>query len=386
MPFLLNALLGAASGCAPVMEGDRRSVLTPVAYDRLTGWASNRPGGALAAFQKSCTALLKKAPGTLIGPHGVGGRAGAWQAACRATPSIAADTPGAARRFFEKWFRPFEVTAADGAAAGLFTGYYEPELRGARKSGGRYKVPLYGRPTDLVTVDLRRFDPALAGRTLTGKIQNGRLVPYPTRKMIARGGPQLPATPLVWVDSAVDAFFLHIQGSGRVNMADGSVRRLGFAASNGRAYTAIGRILADRGHIPRDRVSMQSIRAWLAAHPGDGAAIMAENARYVFFRTLTGDGPVGAQGVALTAGRSLAVDRTLLPLGAPLWIETSDPVDPTLPLRRLMIAQDTGGAIKGAVRGDIFFGHGRLAARRAGLMKQRGRYFILLPRSEAPSS
>jgi membrane-bound lytic murein transglycosylase A len=368
------------------VEDDRRARLTAAGYDQLTGWGDGQPATALAAFKKVCPALLKKSPEAAVGPGGIGGPASGWQAACRAAPSVAADDHEAARAYFEKWFRPFRVAADGGTASGLFTGYYEPELRGARTRGGRYTIPLYGRPSDLVTVDLRLFDPGLAGRTVTGQVKKGRLVPYPTRHSIARAGASLPATPLVWVDSAIDAFFLHIQGSGRIRLPDQSVLRLGYAASNGRRYTAIGKLLADRGHIQRDRVSMQSIRAWLSANPSEAQEIMAENARYVFFRPLTGDGPVGAQGVALTAGRSLAVDRSILPLGAPLWVETTDPLDPTRPLHRLMIAQDTGSAIKGAVRGDIFFGHGRLAARRAGLMKQRGRYFILLPRTGTPST
>lgn len=353
---MLIALLGANYGCAPVAEGDQRPRLTAVGFDRLIGWRENQSGGALVAFRKSCKALLKKAPGRAIGPGGIGGAAGSWRAACRAAKADKSKGSAAARRFFEKWFRPFEVAASDGKAQGLFTGYYEPELRGAKVPGGRFQVPLFGRPADLVTIDLGRFDPRLSGRTLTGQAKNGRVTPYPTREIIARGGSKLPVKPLVWVDSAIDAFFLHIQGSGRIRLTDGSVLRLGYAVSNGQPYTAIGKVLMDRGHIARDRVSMQSIRAWLAAHPTEASQIMAENARYVFFRTLTGDGPIGAQGVALTAGHSLAVDKAQLPLGAPLWLETSDPLNPKRPLRRLMIAQDTGSAIKGAVRGDVFFG------------------------------
>lgn len=384
--FLLIALLGITFGCAQVPVSDQQVYLTPVGFEQLAGWRDDHPAPAFAAFRKSCKALLKKSSATRIGPRGIGGAAGDWHPICRAMGGVETNNDSAARRFFEKWFSPFEVAGGKQITDGLFTGYYEPELRGAKIRGGRYQVPLYGRPLDLVTVDLGRFDAAMAGRTLTGRLDRGKLMPYPTRASIESSLATLKARPLVWVDSPVDAFFLQIQGSGRIRLTDGSVLRLGYAASNGRAYTAIGRILVARGHIARDRVSMQSIRAWLAGNSRAAAGVMAENDRFVFFRPIAGDGPIGAQGVALTAGRSLAIDRRLLPLGVPLWVDTRDPIDPGVAFRRLMIAQDTGGAIKGAIRGDIFFGHGRLAARRAGLMNQKGRYFILLPRSRARPS
>jgi len=317
----------------------------------------------------------------------VAGRAIDWRPACEAAPAVTVGTSGAARDYFEKWFQPFAVLDRDGGREGLLTGYYEAELRGARRQGGRYRFPLYGRPGDLVTADLGLFDETLTGRSVTGRVSGGALVPYPDRKSIDRNGLADKTAPLVWVDSAVDAFFLQIQGSGRVKLADGGLMRLGYAASNGRAYTAIGRTLIRQGEIPPDRVSMQTIRAWLASNPDKAVAIMEQNERYIFFRVLDGSAPVGAQGVELTAERSLAVDSRAVPLGAPLWIDTTDPIDPRQPFRRLMIAQDVGQAIKGGIRGDIFFGYGQIAARRAGLMKQRGRYFILLPKPKvAPPS
>jgi len=310
------------------------------------------------------------------------GRGGGWAAPCRAVAATPPADADAARRFFERWFRPYAV--ADDAAGpdGLFTGYYEPELRGAAAPDARFRIPLYARPDDLVTAELGRFDPALAGKRVTGRVEGGALVPYPARAAIDRGALAGRVRPLVWVEDAVDAFFLHIQGSGRVTLPDGSLMRVGFAATNGRPYTAIGRRLVEAGALAPNAVSMDSIRAWLAAHPARGAAIMAENARYVFFRRLDGPGPVGALGVPLSAGRSLAVDPAAIPLGAPVWLETADPLDPARPLRRLMVAQDTGGAIKGAVRGDLFFGAGPDAARRAGAMKRPGRYYVLLPRGK----
>ena len=292
----------------------------------------------------------------------------------------------AARDYFEKWFRPYAVNDRYGNNDGLLTGYYEAELRGARRPDGRFKFPLYGRPANLITAKLGLFDPTLAGRSVTGRLSDGKFLPYPDRKSIVSGKASDKLKPLVWVDSEIDAFFLHIQGSGRINLAEGGLMRVGYAASNGRPYTAIGRTLIKRGAIARDQVSMQTIRSWLGANPAKAAEIMSQNARYIFFRQLDGQAPVGAQGVELTPGRSLAVDRRAIPLGLPVWLETLDPIDPHKPYQRLLIAQDVGNAIKGGIRGDIFFGYGRLAARRAGLMNQRGLYYILLPRTVPPPS
>ena len=363
-----------------------RISVEPVDFAALDGWERDRLTDALAAFRKSCVVLLRSAKSGHAKASLVAGRVVDWRPACEAAPVVDDKSGKAARNYFETWFRPYAVFDGDLNQDGLLTGYYEPELRGARKPGGRYKVPLYGRPADLITADLGRFDTALAGHRISGRVANGKLIPYPDRRSIDGARPADRPTPMVWVDSEIDAFFLHIQGSGRIRLAEGGVMRLGFAASNGHPYTAIGRILIRRGALPRERVSMQTIRSWLAANPDKAKDVMAQNARYIFFRKLTGNAPVGAQGVELTAGRSLAVDRRAVPFGAPLWLDTKDPIDPHRPFQRLMIAQDTGQAIRGAIRGDIFFGHGHLAARRAGLMKQRGRYYILLPKAAPGAS
>ncbi len=232
-------------------------------------------------------------------------------------------------------------------------------------------------------VELGLFRPAWRGERIGGRVEAGQLKPYATRAEIERGALAKRDLELFWVDDPVDAFFLHIQGSGRIRLPDGAVARIGYDGQNGRPYVPIGRILAERGALARDDVSMQTIRAWLAAQPGEAAALMDENPSYVFFRELTGEGPVGAQGVVLTAGRSLAVDRTFLPLGVPLWLDLDDPKEGNGKLRRLVVAQDTGGAIRGPVRGDLFWGFGPEAAERAGMMKDRGTYYLLLPRDVA---
>ena len=304
---------------------------------------------------------------------------------CKALAGLRQPSWKAARKFFEIWFQPYQASGQNGPT-GLFTGYYEAHLHGARKRDNTYRFPLYRRPPDLVSVDLGKFRDTLKGERVAGVVVDGRLAPYADREAIARGALDRRGLELLWVDSAVDAFFLHIQGSGRVTMSDGGVVRVGYDGANGQPYRAIGRDLVDNGAIPADRISMQTIRAWLAAHPGRAQAMMARNRSYIFFRTLQGDGPIGALGVALTPGRSLAVDRRFIPLGVPVWLDATDPLSATTPLRRLLIAQDTGGAIRGPVRGDMFWGHGADAASRAGQMKSHGRYFLLLPRRPRPGN
>ncbi|HER27389.1 MAG TPA: murein transglycosylase, partial [Rhodospirillales bacterium] len=275
----------------------------------------------------------------------------------------------------------------NGRPEGLFTGYFEMQLQGSWIKTGAYTTPIYERPSDNLVAKLADFDQDKTG-SVVGKVRGRRFVPYDSRAQINNGALADRGQEILWVDSPVDAFFLHVQGSGRVIMADGSIVRLGFAGRNGRPYKSIGGELIRRGEMTRERTSMQSIRAWLRAHPGQASQLMETNGSYIFFRVVAGalkslpvdQGPVGAAGLALTPGRSLAVDRRFIPLGLPVWLDTTDPLNPGQPLRRLVVTQDTGSAIKGPVRGDLFWGFGEAAATRAGLMKQSGRYFLLLPK------
>lgn len=246
---------------------------------------------------------------------------------------------------------------------------------------GPYRTPVYARPMDMVTADLGLFREEWKGKTLVGRVVEGRLRPFPPRAEIEAGALEGEGLEILWIDDPVDGFFLHIQGSGRVAMNDGRIVRLGYAGQNGHPYVAIGRELIERGAIPRERMSMQAIRAWLKNNPDDAPRLMASNPSFVFFRELKGPGPIGAHGVPLTPGRSLAVDRSFIPLGVPVWLDTTDPLSPETPLRRLVVAQDTGGAIRGPVRGDLFWGFGADAAAKAGPMKQAGRYYLLLPKA-----
>ena len=317
-----------------------------------------------------------------MGADDVFGAVGDWQGVCRDLRALVAKDPGAGRlrSFIEDRFRPVAVSGGQ-RTTGLFTGYFAPEYPGSLTKTEKYDVPLYGRPRDLVTVDLGRFRPRLAGERIAGKVENGRLIPYATRQEIEAGPPLDEANPVAWLADPVDAFFLHIQGSGVIRLENGRRLRVGYAGRNGHEYTSIGRILVAEGALDPDNVSMQSIRRWLESNKSAASRIMRMNESYIFFQRHDGTGPIGSEGVALTPGRSLAVDASVLPLGVPVWLDTQMPGgDGNLkPLRRLMVAQDTGSAIKGVVRGDVFWGTGPEAAAIAGRMQAQGRYYALVP-------
>ena len=353
---------------------------TPTGFSDLPGWTDDRHGEAAAALRKSCDVLTSRPDARSLGADGLAGTVADWRPICEALAALDADD---ARAFFERWFVPYRADSD-----GLFTGYYEPTLAASSERTETYATPLHARPDDLVSVNLGEFREALAGERIAGRIVDGRLRPYESRRRIAAGGLDGRGLEIAWVADPVDAFFLHIQGSGRLALDDGSIVRVGYDGQNGHPYTAIGRVLVDEGELAREAVSMQSIRAWLAANPEEARRVMNTNASYVFFRRLAGDGPIGSQGVALTPQRSLAVDRRFVPLSVPVWVDVPVPAADgrgTTTFRRLMIAQDTGGAIRGPVRGDVFWGAGEAAAEVAGRMNSRGRYYLLLPRSLVPT-
>jgi membrane-bound lytic murein transglycosylase A len=367
---------------APAPPPEPKLVLERVGFGDLPGWADDRHGEAIPAFLRSCDKLAKLADDARVGRTETGGIAADWRPACERARRTDA---GGARAFFEEEFVPFLARNNDDAV-GRFTGYYEPLLRGALRPHGAYQTPLHRRPPDLVTVELMKFLDDARGRRLAGRVVDRRLEPYDTRAEIVAGSLAGKQLELLWVDDPVDAFFVQVQGSGRVRLDTGEELRIGYAATNGHRYTAIGRVLIAEGHLTPETVSMQSIRAYLAAHPERADEVMNRNASYVFFERIAGDGPLGSQGVVLTAGRSMAIDRNFIPQSAPLWLDTTAPVagaEGEEPLRRLVIAQDTGGAILGPVRGDVFWGSDDAAADVAGRMKSRGRYFLLLPRAAA---
>jgi len=372
-------VLVSLAACAPRVAEDR-AVLSPARFSDLPDWQADDPRGALAALDRSCAKRAGRSAGRAVGPFAIAGFERDWAKACAALAALGRGGLDAARAraFIEKNFSPWAISGPDGED-GLFTGYYEASARGARKKSARYNVPLYRRPSDLIEADLGSFFEEFRGRSIAGRVHGSRLVPYADRRRIGNGALSGKGLELLWLDDPVDAFFLEIQGSGRITLPDGKILRVGFAGKNGRPYTAIGRVLIDMGAMDRDAVSMQSIRAWLAANPQKAREVMEKNAAYVFFRELNGDGPIGGEGVPLTPGRSLAIDRRYLPYGVPVYVAAEDPQGVMPSHRALMVAQDTGGAIRGAVRGDIFLGAGEAAAERAGRMKMRGRAWILLP-------
>ena len=377
-------LLAAAlfSGCVekpPAPAPAPKLTLTPARFAELAGWSDDHAAEALAALAKSCASRLKFADTAPVGPKSIAGTVADWRPACSAAARVPMGDDAAARAFFETWFQPYRC-GNNGDPAGLFTGYYEPELAGSREAGGGYGTPLLKRPPDLIAVELGDFRPDLTGERIAGRVVEGKLKPYETRAEIEGGALNRYRLAFLWVTDPVAAFFLQIQGSGRVTLPSGEIVRVGYDGQNGRPYVAIGRVLADRGLMAREDATMPGIKAWLAAHPAETKAILDANPSYVFFREVTGEGPLGSEGVILTPGRSLAVDRAFLPLGVPLWLDAEGG------LRRLMIAQDSGGAIRGPVRGDVFWGHGPEAEERAGTMRARGTYYLLLPKSVVPSA
>ena len=375
--FLASVFL---TGCAVRPPPPPRLTLTQVGFADLDGWKDDHAGEALQALIKSCAEIAKRADKDAVGPPSLKSTAADWRDACNAASQTASDDDSA-RAYFERYFAPY-LAANNDEPTGLFTGYYEPLLSGARERGGPYQTPILKRPPDLVMVELGRFRPAWRGERIAGRVVNGALLPYDSRAAIERGALDRLNLAIFWVDDPVAAFFLQVQGSGRVALSDGSMARLGYDGQNGQAYVAIGRLLVERGVFTREEVSLQAIRAWIKAHPQEGAALMDENPSYVFFREMAGDGPLGSEGVVLTPGRSLAVDRNFIPLGAPLFLVATDG---EAALRRLVIAQDTGGAISGPVRGDVFWGFGDDAEAIAGRMRARGRYYLLLPKTIGPA-
>ncbi|MEC8138357.1 MAG: MltA domain-containing protein, partial [Pseudomonadota bacterium] len=348
----------------------------------LPAWPRDRHGEALHAFLKSCPVLVSRAAPVI---HDIFETPPDWRRVCAAAGQTDPDDQVASRLFFETWFLPYLVTVRS-AQDGLFTGYFEAELRGARTQDEKFKYPLYGVPSDLISVDLGRFDGRLRGRSVIGRVEGGRMLPYYRRADIQQGSIGHRAEVLAWVDDRIDAFLLHVQGSGRILLPDGDVLRIGYAGNNGHGYVSIGRALIKKGELSAGQVGWTQIRRWIETNPQKSDALLAENPRYIFFREIPGDDPIGAQGVALTPRRSLAVDLRYIPLGAPLWLDTVWPGGGKRSLRRLMVAQDTGSAIKGPIRGDFFWGYGQDALAEAGRMKSRGSYYLLLPKSTEPKS
>ncbi|HET7763680.1 MAG TPA: MltA domain-containing protein [Burkholderiales bacterium] len=372
---------GALAGCpvcpacpATPTVAPRVNPLEAVDFAVVTGWKNGEQAAAWPALLASCQALRWRE---------------GWRGVCTKAMELRSPTDVEARRFLEEQFTPWRLANPDGSLDGLVTGYYEPVLRGSRTKLAPFVYPLYGPPDDLLTIDLSATNPELRGMRLRGRLEGKRVVPYYSRAEIARGMAPVAGKEILWVDDPIEAFFLQVQGSGRVQLRNGETLRIGYADQNGQPFQSIGRFLVDRGELKLGETSMQSIKTWAAANPQRVEDLLDQNPSFVFFRELPladgATGPIGAQGVPLTPGRSIAVDRRYIDLGTPVFLATTYPASAT-PLTRLVLAQDSGGAIRNPVRADFFWGSGAEAGALAGRTRQQGRMWALLPKGMKPSS
>ncbi|HWO21879.1 MAG TPA: MltA domain-containing protein [Kofleriaceae bacterium] len=378
-----DAGTGAGSAADGAGSPHDTLTLTRVTFAELPGWADDKHAEALGSFLRSCEQIGKLADTAPVGHDGHGGVAKQWRGACAAAAKVKPGDHAAARAMFEAQLTPFSAAGAKGPE-GLFTGYCVQELRASRRRGGKYQHPLYARPKDLVMVDLSQFVKDARGRRIWGRIDGkGELVPYHTRQEIRRGVLDGRGLELVYADSPIDALFAHIEGTAKVRLDDGKEIWLGFAGKNGRAFRGVGGVLKAMGAFKPPAVgTMQDIRAWLEANPERFDEIADQSPSYVFFQENPRAGAIGSQMVVLTPRRSLAIDRAFVALGTPIWVDTKAPLPDrpgVAPWRRLVIAQDTGGAILGAVRGDIYWGDDARAADIGGRTGGKGRYWLLLP-------
>lgn len=346
-----------------------------VAWHDIKGWAEDNQAEAWPALQQSCRRLAKRSP--------------TWRNLCLDVSLMEAPDDETARAFFETRFVARPLVAKGGNREGLITGYYEPLLQGSRTRTRVYRYAVYRRPADLLTIDLGSLYEELKGKRLRGRLKGGRrVVPYFSREEIDNGNNPLKGSEIAWVSDPVGLFFLHIQGSGRIRFQDGSEIAVGYSDQNGHPYYAIGRRLIAIGDINEEDISLQSIRDWLRNNPDDAVDLLNRNPSYVFFtvREKQKSGPIGTLGVPLTPERSIAVDRRVVRLGLPVWLDTTLPgSDEKIPYRRLVFAQDTGGAIRGTVRADLFWGNGPRAEENAGRMRQPGSLYVLMPVPETPT-
>ena len=352
----------------PVQPPAFSRVFSPASWDDLPGWKTDQHAAAWPAFVQSCRGLQRRNTGQF------------WREICTGIDAVDGKSDAAVRQFFEARLQPYAVSTADtSAVSGMVTGYYEPLLLGSRTPGKRFAFPVHGVPENLLTIELGDLFPELKGKRVRGRVEGNKVVPYWTRGDIL-ANEKLPAKTLAWVDDPIELFFLQIQGSGRIRLPDGSTMRVNYADQNGHPYRSIGRLLVERGDLKLEEASMQGIQAWARANPARLDELLNSNPSYVFFREMpaSDDGPIGALGVPLTPERSIAIDPRSIPLGAPVFLATTRP-NSAQPLNRLVMAQDTGGAIRGAVRADFFWGFGKEPGALAGRMKQDGRMWVLLP-------
>jgi len=304
-----------------------------------------------------------------------------WKVSCEAAKNLSLPSNIEVIEYLHKHFDLYKAKNEDGSKKGLITGYYQPELKGSRTKTKKYKIPLYTPPHDLITVDLSEVYPDLKYKRLRGRVEGNKLIPYFTREEISKKDYPLQGNELLWVENSVESFFLEIQGSGVIRFEDGSTTQVGYADQNGHPYRSMGLALIRQGELKRHKVSMQSIKAWAKKNKRKLRKFLNANPSTVFFRELPQGlpGPIGALGVPISSERSVAIDRKYIPLGAPVFLSTTEP-NSNVSLNKLMIAQDTGGAINGGVRADFYWGQGEIPGSKAGSMKQSGEIWVLLPK------
>ena len=358
---VLIAVGGALGACVSAP-----GIGKPVSWSALPGWQQGQQAQAWPALQQNCERLATSNA--------------SWQGICRDAELLGQPDDNSARAFFESRFVPHKVTGESGRRTGLVTGYYEPLLEGSLVKTERFRYPIYQRPPNLLTIDLGDVYPELKGRPVRGRLEGERVVPYFSRAEIDEPNSPLAGYEIAWVDDPVSLFFLHVQGSGRIRLRDGEILAVGYADQNGYPYVSIGRRLREITGLEPEAINLDSIRHWLEQHPQAIEELLHSNPSYIFFtvRDSKLPGPLGSLHVPLTAEHSAAVDRRYIPLGLPLWLDTTLP-EKGPPYRRLVFAQDTGGAIKGPLRVDVFFGEGLKAEKLAGRMRERGRFYVLLP-------
>ena len=357
--------------------------LTRVTFRDLPGWADDATlSEAVASFLRSCERLATLADDAPVGADRHGGKARNWRKACRAAGRLKPGDDAAARAMFEAEFVP-HIAAGTAGPTGKLTGYYVAEIHASRTRHGKYQTPVLGRPDDLLMVDLASFVKDAHGRRIWGRMDHGELVPYYTRQDIRQGALGKRGLELMYADDPVDLLFAQIEGSAKATLDDGTTEWLEFAGKNGRAYRGVGGVLRGGGFLKPGEGTMQGIRQWFRDHPTRFDEIADQDASYVFFMVSKRPGAVGSQRTILTARRSMAVDRAFIAMSTPIWVEAHAPVPGkkgvTALWHHLLIAQDTGAGIVGAVRGDLYWGDDAEAAERGGRMGGPGRYWLLLP-------
>jgi len=349
-------------------------LLKLAAWDEVDGLTHTNLSASWPAWMQSCSALINK-------PQ--------WQKVCSAAnelngsgkSSVSKPSSEDVQAYFKQYFSVYKTTNIDGTDSGLITGYYEPLLKGSRNKSNKYAYPLYQQPDDLVTVELDSIFPELKYKRVRGRLVGNKLVPYYNRAEIEADASPLQGREFLYIDDIIDVFFLQIQGSGLVQLDTGEQVHVGYADQNGQSYNSIGRILIQRGELMASNASMQGIKNWARNNLTKLRELLNNNPSYVFFRELPANlpGPLGALGVPILGERSVAVDPKFVPLGAPLFLATTEP-NSNKPMKRMVMAQDTGGAIRGGVRADFFWGAGFEAGAKAGAMKQSGKIWVFLPK------